>query len=180
MLFLHFSILPCLLPLSLPFTLTLPSAKMNTIKYVFEEKFLPNNFREFSLRGATCEISQLQTSVGGHHSVQFKLKYAAFNAYFVKMYSEHVKMFVTLYLCMCIFLWLWLFVCVCLWRGGHAYVCPCWCNDCNMNFRIIHHIPLKTPHGAQKKTIYTTETPCTPSPLCILTWCGLTGKLSAM
>lgn len=34
-------------------------------------KVQSNNFREFLFRGATCEISQLQTSVGGHYSMQF-------------------------------------------------------------------------------------------------------------
>lgn len=50
--------------------------------------------------------------------------------------------------------------------GGWACICVpvCWCNDCNMNFRIIHHVSLKTPRGARNKTIYTDETPRTPSP----------------
>lgn len=50
--------------------------------------------------------------------------------------------------------------------GGWACICVpvCWCNDCNMNFRIIHHVSLKTPQGARNKTIYTDETPHTPSP----------------
>lgn len=50
--------------------------------------------------------------------------------------------------------------------GGWACICVpvCWCNDCNMNFRIIHHVSLKTPQGARNKTIYTNETPRTPSP----------------
>lgn len=99
-------------PCALLCSLTLPSANLNTIKYVFEEKF-SQIISEFSFRGASCEISQPPTSVGGQRSVQLELQHLTLNAYLVKMNSESVNMCVTLYLCMCIFLRLVVCVCVC-------------------------------------------------------------------
>lgn len=98
------------------------SRNLNTIRCVFEEKFCQITSPEFSFRGATCEISQPQTSVGGHYSVQFKLWYATFNAHFLKMYSKKcVNMCVTFWdLCMCIFSWLLICICVCV---GLTTVC---------------------------------------------------------
>lgn len=64
-------------PLSLPFTtLTLSSiSKLKRHQICLWRKVLSNHFREvffFSFRGRTCEISQPQTSVGGHNSVQIQ------------------------------------------------------------------------------------------------------------
>lgn len=141
--------LPCL-------SLSLPSAKLKHHQICLWRKVQSNQFWEFSFRGASCEISRPQSSVGGRPSVQFKLLHSTFNAYFVKMNSERVNVCVTLYLCVHL-------LPTCAEEGQACmFMLVCWCNDCNMNSRIIHHVSQKTPQEARNKTI--TETPCTSSP----------------
>lgn len=125
----HFHVFFCLslsisftLSPSLSFTLTLSSiCKLKHHQIRLWRKVWSNNFfREFSFRGATSTAPDFS----GYYSVQFKLWYPAFNACFVKMYSERVNMCATLYLCMCIFLWL-LVVRVHVQGGWAMHMCAC-------------------------------------------------------
>lgn len=119
-------------------------------------KVTSNNFWEFSFWWATCEISQPQTSVGGHYSVQSLLRYTAFYAHLAEMYSEHANM--------CVFL------CRCVPLVGAMTVT--WTSELFIVFLWRYH------REPKNKTIYTAEIPCTLSPLCVLSWCGVTRKLS--